>query len=96
MQPHPAATARRHHCALAVLLLTVPGEQMGAAVAAVDVAFMIVYPLFYCSWFTDKFVLKATRLHLRCLGQTRGFLHSVSCVTPDKLAVSLSSLVVLG
>jgi hypothetical protein len=25
---------------------------------------------------------------LRCLGQTRGFLHSVSCVTPDKLAVS--------
>jgi hypothetical protein len=33
---------------------------------------------------------------LRCLGQTRGFLHSVSCVTPDKLAVSLSSLVVLG
>ena len=44
VQPHPAATARHHHCALAVLLLTVPGEQMGAAVAAVDVAFMIVYP----------------------------------------------------
>jgi len=69
VQPHPAATARHHHCALAVLLLTVPGEQMGAAVAAVDVAFMIVYPLFCVSCFTDKFVLKATRSPpLRCLG----------------------------
>ena len=62
LHPHPAGTPDALSLVPRACCFPPSGGQN------VDAAFMIVIPCPCVSCFTDKFVLKATRLHLRCLG----------------------------